>query len=108
MCANAVTEKNSTSVVEPSITPGMPWRVQHFEILHNYRIFVRFLDGLEGYINMKPFLFSDGAGVFTKLRDNEKFSQARLVYGAVTWSGELDLAPDAMYEQIKAFGEWTL
>ena len=28
--------------------------------------------------------------------------------GAVTWPGELDLAPDAMYDEIKARGEWVL
>jgi hypothetical protein len=36
------------------------------------------------------------------------FSQAALVYGAVTWPGELDIAPDAMYEEIKADGEWNM
>jgi hypothetical protein len=38
----------------------------------------------------------------------ELFSQATLVYGAVTWLGELDLAPDAMYDEIKATGEWDM
>ncbi|MFO7749857.1 MAG: DUF2442 domain-containing protein [Desulfobacteraceae bacterium] len=86
----------------------MPWRVQQLEVLPDYRLFVRFLDGLEGYVNMKQFLFSDGAGVFTELCDLKKFSSATLVYGAVTWPGELDIAPDTMYEQIKASGVWDL
>ncbi|WP_246118628.1 DUF2442 domain-containing protein [Desulfobotulus alkaliphilus] len=86
----------------------MPWRLKHLEALPDYRLFVRFLDGLEGYVNMKQFLFSDSAGVFSSLRDDKIFSSADLVYGAVTWPGELDLAPDAMYEQIKAHGEWDL
>jgi hypothetical protein len=108
MCANAATSKNRTSFVEPPITPSMPWRVQQLEVLPEYRLFVRFFDGLEGYVNMKQFLFSDRAGVFNELHDFERFSSATLVYGAVTWPGELDIAPDAMYEQIKASGEWDL
>lgn len=108
MCANAITSENRTSFVEPSITPRMPWRVQKLEVLPEYKLFVRFLDGLEGYVNMKQFLFSDLAGVFAELRDPEIFSSAKIVYGAVTWPGELDLAPDAMYDQIKAFGEWNM
>ena len=29
-------------------------------------------------------------------------------HGAVTWPGELDLAPDAMYREIKKNGFWKL
>jgi hypothetical protein len=29
-------------------------------------------------------------------------------YGAVTWPGEIDLAPDAMYAEFKKNGEWKL
>ncbi|MGM0498568.1 MAG: DUF2442 domain-containing protein [Bacteroidota bacterium] len=108
MCANAVTSKNRTSFVEPPVTPSMPWRVQQLKVLPEYMLFVRFLDGLEGYVNMKKFLFSDRAGVFAELRDFQKFSGATILYGAVTWPGEIDIAPDAMYEQIKAFGKWDL
>lgn len=108
MCTNAVTPKNRPSFVEPPIIPSMPWRVKHLEVLPEYRLFVRFLDGLEGYVNMKQFLFSDCAGVFAQLRDLERFNSATLVYGAVTWPGELDISPDAMYNQIKASGEWDL
>jgi hypothetical protein len=30
------------------------------------------------------------------------------MYGAVTWPGEIDLAPDAMYAAIAAEGKWAL
>lgn len=108
MCADAITAENRTSFVEPPITPTMPWRVQKVNVLPEFGLFVRFIDGLEGYVNMKQFLFSDRAGVFADLRDPDQFARATLVYGAVTWPGELDLAPDAMYDQIKATGEWNL
>lgn len=108
MCAYATTAENRTTLIESPITPVMPWRIQQVEVLPDYRLFVRFLDGLEGYVNMKTFLHSEQAGVFTQLRDLDRFAQVTLVYGAVTWPGDLDLAPDAMYEQIKATGEWNL
>jgi hypothetical protein len=28
--------------------------------------------------------------------------------GAVTWPGEIDLAPDAMHDEIKKNGKWVL
>lgn len=110
MCAYATTAENRTALVEPSVTPTVPWRVQQIDVLPDYRLFVRFLDGLEGYVNMKSFLYSDQAGIFADLREPDRFIQATLVYGAVTWPGspDLDLAPDAMYDRIKAAGEWNL
>ncbi len=38
----------------------------------------------------------------------ELHQQAYVKDGAVTWPGEIDLAPDAMYQAIKAQGEWVL
>jgi hypothetical protein len=46
--------------------------------------------------------------VFAALRDPRTFSQARVELGVVTWPGELDLAPDAMYDEIRAYGKWVL
>jgi hypothetical protein len=31
-----------------------------------------------------------------------------VTHGAVTWPGEIDLAPDAMYAEIKRGGHWIL
>jgi len=56
---------------------------------------------------MKKMVWSGNAGVFEALREQAVFSQAHVLLGAVTWPGELDLAPDAMYDSIKAHGEWV-
>ncbi len=53
-------------------------------------------------------IYSSGAGVFAQLADPARFAEAQVQYGAVTWLGELDLAPDAMYAEIKKSGEWIL
>jgi hypothetical protein len=36
------------------------------------------------------------------LRDPEFFKRVFLDHGAVAWPGDIDLAPDAMYEAIQA------
>jgi hypothetical protein len=36
------------------------------------------------------------------------FAQVRVEYGAVTWPGDIDLAPDAMHDELKDHGVWIL
>jgi hypothetical protein len=66
---------------------------------------VRFFDGTEGTVRFEP---SHLRGVFAALKNPEVFSQARVESGVVTWPGEIDLAPDAMYREIQRTGEWVL
>jgi hypothetical protein len=105
--AHDAAEDGSASVA-PSIRPAAPWRVRFVDVLPGYRLKVGFVDGLEGLVDMKKMVWSTSAGVFEALREPVIFSQATVVLGAVTWPGELDLAPDAMYDEIKADGEWVL
>ena len=76
--------------------------------LPGYRISVRFLDGTEGVVDVSRLVHSPSAGVFAKLSDPLVFAQVDVEYGVVTWPGEVDLAPDAMYREIKASGEWLV
>ena len=59
---------------------------------------------------MKRFLKSSAVrGIpFEPLVDASEFSQARVDLGAVAWPTGADLAPDAMYDAIRASGEWVL
>ena len=50
---------------------------------------------------------SPKAGVFAGLKDINIFKQAHIEYGAVTWPNEIDLAPYAMYDEIKHNGVWV-
>lgn len=36
------------------------------------------------------------------------FEQVAAIDGVVTWPGELDLAPDAMHDEIRRSGQWVL
>lgn len=51
---------------------------------------------------------SDKAGVFAALKEIPLFNQVCLEYGAVIWPGKIDLAPDAMHDEIKRHGRWVL
>ena len=83
----------------------MNWKVVSVEPKSPLALTVRFLDGTEGIIRFEP---SHLSGVFEALRDPELFRQARVECGTVTWPGEIDLAPDAMYREIRRAGEWVL
>lgn len=42
--------------------------------------------------------------MFTALRDPDRFAEAHVRDGVVRWPGDLDLAPDAMYDEMKHMG----
>ncbi|MCU0596659.1 MAG: DUF2442 domain-containing protein [Desulfobacterota bacterium] len=94
--------------ISARVTPSVPWRLIDVQALSGYRLKVRFQDGLEGLVDLSALVLSEHAGVFAALRDETVFRGVFLEYGAVTWPGEIDLAPDAMYEEIKKNGVWLL
>ena len=92
----------------PPVRPRAPWRVAEVEALPGWRLRVRHNDGVAGTVDMAGLVHSPGAGVFAALRDEAVFGRVFLDLGAVTWPGEIDLAPDAMHDEIAAAGEWVL
>ncbi|SOD39818.1 DUF2442 domain-containing protein [Nitrosovibrio sp. Nv4] len=108
MHTTSVTKEDIASSIVPPIQVKAPWRVKAVEALDGYRLHVRFIDGLEGEVNMGDRIRSPRAGVFAVLADRDVFAQVFLELGAVTWPGEIDLAPDAMYDEIKKNGVWRL
>lgn len=96
--------KNCTA----GIIPSMPWRISEVKPLNNYRLQVQFLHGLQGFVDLSDFLNNGKSGVFETLKDESYFNKVYVEHGVVTWPGELDLAPDAMYAEIKKNGEWII
>jgi hypothetical protein len=92
----------------PPINPCATWRVANVEALPGYRLRVRFNDTSEGEVDLSRLILGPDAGVFAVLRDEALFRQAHVTLGAVTWPGDLDLAPDAMYQAIRERGEWIV
>ena len=84
----------------PPMTSTAPWDVASVKVLPNFRLHIRFLDGSEGVRDLYDFIHDESAGVFAALRDPALFAQAYIDCGAVTWPNGLDLAPDAMWEDI--------
>lgn len=100
------TQKNPAAGLKPAVRSRMPWRVKAVEALSDYKLRVQFLDDLQGIVELKTLIHSRRAGVFAALTDKTLFNQVSLEHGVVTWPGELDLAPDAMYRAIKTKGVW--
>lgn len=83
----------------------MYWDVTAVKPIEYLTLKVTFNDGLEGTVHFKP---SHLTGVFESLKDKNYFDRVYINHGAVTWPGELDLAPDAMHTEIKKNGSWVL
>lgn len=83
------------------IRPRKEWRVSEVTPLPDFRLKVRFNDGLEGIVGMDALVHSAKAGVFSALAQQDVFNAAHVEHG-------IDLAPDAMHAAIKATGKWVL
>lgn len=88
-------QNHAAGVIAP-----VPWRVCTVEALPAFKLYVRFADGTEGTVDMSKFLARD-CGVFKVLRNLGVFKAAFVEHGAVTWPGELDLAPDRMHDELQ-------
>ena len=65
-----------------------------------YSLRLRFADGVEGIVDLSGDLWG---ALFEPLKDPEYFAQVRLDEdGAPMWPHGLDLAPDALYEDLTA------
>ena len=75
----------------------MYWDIVEVRPEPDYNLFVRFADGASGRVRISP---ENMTGVLAPLRDERFFKEVFVDQGAVAWPGEIDLAPDAMYEEI--------
>jgi hypothetical protein len=96
------------AALSDEVAPRSPRRVIEVEALQGFRLRVTFADGLTGMVDMSRMVRSPKAGVFAALADPSLFAQVRLDYGAVSWPGDLDLAPDAMHAAIQEHAVWSL
>ncbi len=66
--------------------------------LDNYRIWVKYADGVEGIADLAHLA---GKGVFALWNDREAFQDVHIgPSGEIAWSEEIDLCPDALYLRI--------
>lgn len=83
----------------------MPWDIRKIMVEPRFTLRVWFADETSGWVRIKQ---EHMTGVFEPLQDEQFFAKAFIDSGVVTWPGEIDLAPDAMYRAIKESGEWIL
>ena len=75
----------------------MYWDIVEVTAEPEYCLFVRFKDGLAGRVRLR---LEDLTGALAPLRDMQFFKQVYIECGAVAWPGDIDLAPDAMHDQV--------
>ena len=70
--------------------------VTHVLIRDGYRLDITFDTGERRIFDATPYL---QMGVFEKLKDPDLFRQAYVAYGTVCWPGDLDIAPETLYDR---------
>ena len=101
MSQQGTTEEDRASRLRSTVD----YRVVSVEVPEHLRLRIRFRDGLTGDVIFKE---SHLRGVFAPLADPAFFAQVSCANGFVEWPDEIDLAPDAMHEEILANGKWVL
>jgi hypothetical protein len=76
----------------------MYWDVKVVSPLDEYEIYVELEDGRKGIFDLKPYL---NHGVFKELQDKSYFAQVDIMFGAVTWPHEQDIAPETLVAGLK-------
>jgi len=74
--------------------------VKEAKYLHDYLIWVRFNDGIEGEIDLSDELEGE---IFEPLKDISLFKSFKvdLELGTIVWQNGADLAPEFLYENVK-------
>ncbi|MBF0152251.1 MAG: DUF2442 domain-containing protein [Magnetococcales bacterium] len=71
----------------------MLW-ITHARHVGEYRVHLRFNDGMEGVADLQETLFNDHRVIFQELRDPQLFQALRVAMDTLVWDNGLDLAPE--------------
>jgi Protein of unknown function (DUF2442) len=104
------TPPDSAAGIVPPARSAAPWRLASVRPDEDFRLHVVFVDGTAGDVHLRAFIESPAANgtLFEPLREPRYFRQVRIELGAVAWPNGADLAPDAMYDAIRASGQWVV
>jgi hypothetical protein len=80
----------------------MYWDVKTVKPLAGYRIYVELENGQRGVFDLTPYLEQ---GVFRELKDTAYFNRVGILYGAVTWPHEQDIAPETLVAEMTPVSE---
>ena len=74
--------------------------VKNVSAKNNYKLAIKFNNGKEGILDMKPYL---EFGVFKKLKEPSEFKKVRVSFDTIEWASGVDLDPEFVYA--KCFGK---
>jgi Protein of unknown function (DUF2442) len=69
--------------------------VNSVEIIPDFGLLLTFTSGEQRRFDMRPYLRYP---VFRRLENPGFFSLAHVDYGTVTWPGDIDIAPETLYQ----------
>jgi Protein of unknown function (DUF2442) len=61
----------------------------------DYHLLITFCTGETKLFDARPYLEK---GVFTRLKEKGLFNQAYVAYDTICWPGNLDIAPETLYD----------
>lgn len=73
----------------------IPWSVRSVEPREDFTMLVGFADDTMREFDFKPLLCQE---IFGTLSDIGRFMKARVGHGTVVWEGDIDIAPEYLYE----------
>jgi hypothetical protein len=71
------------------------------ELRGDYRIYIKFNDGLSGIIDFKDKITTDHREIIRELVDKNKFNKINVERHTLCWDNGVDFAPEYLYDQIK-------
>ena len=76
----------------------IPW-VTSVHVVGPYILQVTFRDGCSRTVDMEPTVRR--GRIFEPLKDPEYFAKAFVDFGTVAWPGDIDIAPEFLYERVR-------
>jgi hypothetical protein len=75
------------------------YRIVEVEAREGYRVWIRFEDGMSGEVDLSDLV---GKGVFRSWENPEEFRKVFIdeETGTIAWPGNIDLAPDALHQDV--------
>ncbi len=75
----------------------MKYTVVDAHYLHDYKIDMTFEDGKHGIVDLSE--YTKRGGVFANFTHIDYFKKFTIDYGTLVWDGEVDIAPERLYEK---------
>ena len=76
--------------------------VIHVEATSDYKLHLEFENGEKRVFDMSPYMEKRP---FVRLKGSPLFTLAKVEYGTVVWPGNIDIAPETLYDKSWAEGD---